>query len=166
MDSALVYRGMDIGTAKPDRATRAAVPHHLIDVADPAEAYSAGRFTRDAVAAIEDIASRGRLPLLVGGTLLYLKALTRGLGGMPQADVVLRRQLDLRADEEGWPALHAELAEADPEAAARIAPTDRQRIQRALEVYMLTGIPISVLQREATAPPPADVAILALVPPD
>ncbi|MBN1239899.1 MAG: tRNA (adenosine(37)-N6)-dimethylallyltransferase MiaA [Gammaproteobacteria bacterium] len=166
VDSAMVYRGMDIGTAKPDADVRAAVPHHLIDVADPAEAYSAGRFLEDATAAIADITSRGRLPLLVGGTLLYLRALTKGLGKMPQADAELRRTLDQRAADEGWPALHAELKNVDPEAAARIAPTDRQRIQRALEVYMLTGNPISVLHRDVPNGPRFSIAILALVPPD
>jgi tRNA dimethylallyltransferase len=142
------------------------VPHHLIDIADPAEVYSAGRFLEDAAAAIADIASRGRLPLLVGGTLLYLRALTKGLGIMPQGDAEVRRALDARAAEEGWPALHAELSTVDPRAAARIAPTDRQRIQRALEVYVLTGTPITVLQEQSSGGPRPAVAILALLPAD
>lgn len=166
VDSAMVYRGMDIGTAKPEPDVRRAVPHHLIDIADPAEAYSAGRFLEDATAAIRSIAASGRLPLLVGGTLLYLRALTVGLGKMPQADPDLRRVLDRRAADEGWPALHAELNVVDPRAAARIAPTDRQRIQRALEVYLLTGKPISELQRETKREPSSQIAILALMPAD
>ncbi len=147
MDSALVYRGMDIGTAKPSAHVRERIPHHLIDIADPSEAYSAGRFARDARAAAADIASRGRIPLLVGGTLLYLRALRGGLAQLPEADPGLRRQLDTQAEELGWSALHARLADIDPDAAAKIAPTDRQRIQRALEVYELTGEIISVHQR-------------------
>ncbi len=147
MDSALVYRGMDIGTAKPSARVRERVAHHLIDIADPSEAYSAGRFANDARAAAAQIAARGRIPLLVGGTLLYLRALTGGLAELPEADPELRRQIDAQAEELGWPALHARLADLDPAAAAKIAPTDRQRIQRALEVYELTGEIISVHQR-------------------
>ncbi|HEX7080158.1 MAG TPA: tRNA (adenosine(37)-N6)-dimethylallyltransferase MiaA [Gammaproteobacteria bacterium] len=167
VDSAMVYRGMDIGTAKPSAQVRAAVPHHLIDIVDPAEAYSAGRFLRDAVATIEDIAARGRLPLLVGGTLLYLRALRRGLAPLPPADPEIRAALNEEAARDGWPALHARLARADPEAAARIAPSDRQRIQRALEVYTLTGRPLSDLQRRARAAPPrAELTTIALLPGD
>lgn len=147
MDSALVYRGMDIGTAKPSARVRARVPHHLIDLADPSEAYSAGRFAVDARAAAADIVARGRVPLLVGGTLLYLRAFCGGLADLPEADSALRRRIDAQADVLGWPALHARLASLDPEAAGKIAPTDRQRIQRALEVYELTGEEISAHQR-------------------
>src|SRR5690606_25430704 len=172
VDSAMVYRGMDIGTAKPSREVRARVPHHLIDIVDPADAYSAGRFLRDALAAIADITSRGRAPLLVGGTLLYLRALRRGLAPLPGPDPEVRRLLDEEGESYGWPALHARLARVDPEAAARIATNDRQRIQRALEVHMLTGKPLSVLQREAAAvthtgiSPDADIVMLAIVPAD
>ena len=152
VDSALVYRGLDIGTAKPSRELRASVPHHLIDICDPAESYSAGRFVEDALRSIRDIHGRGRVPLLVGGTMLYLRALTHGLAVLPQAVPELRAQLDARAAECGWPALHAELQTLDPEAAARIAPNDSQRIQRALEVCYSSGSPISQLQRATTSP--------------
>jgi tRNA dimethylallyltransferase len=146
VDSAQVYRGMDIGTAKPDAATRARVPHHLVDILDPTEAYSAARFRADALTAVAAIRARGRIPLLVGGTMLYFKALIEGLSALPQADVELRARLDARAAREGWPALHAELTRIDPATAARLAPNDAQRIQRALEVHALTGTPLSVLQ--------------------
>jgi tRNA dimethylallyltransferase len=144
VDSAMVYRGLDIGTAKPDRATLARAPHHLIDLCDPAESYSAGAFVRDAERAMADIRGRGRIPLLVGGTMLYFRVLAAGLAALPARDPELRRELDERAARTGWPALHAELARADPAAAARIAPTDAQRIQRALEVHAITGQPISL----------------------
>ena len=147
VDSAQVYRGMDIGTAKPTAAERAAVPHHLIDIRDPAEGYSAGDFVREALAAIEGIHARGRVPLLVGGTMLYLRALLKGLALLPRASAGRRALIDARAREQGWPALHAELARVDPEAAARIHPNDPQRIQRALEVYEETGRPITAWQR-------------------
>jgi tRNA dimethylallyltransferase len=143
VDSALVYRGMDIGTAKPSAAEQAEVPHHLIDLIDPAQAYSAARFVADAKLAIADIRSRGAVPLLVGGTMLYLKALRDGLDAMPAADAAVRAALDARAAEEGCPALHAELARVDPRTAARLAPNDAQRIQRALEVWRLSGRPLS-----------------------
>jgi tRNA dimethylallyltransferase len=146
VDSAQVFRGMDVGTAKPDTATRAAVPHHLIDVLDPDQAYSAARFRADALAAVLAIRARGRLPLLVGGTMLYFKALTEGLSTLPPADPATRAALDARAAASGWPALHAELARIDPPTAARLAPNDAQRIQRALEVHALTGRPLSALQ--------------------
>ena len=143
VDSAQVFRGMDIGTAKPDAATLASVPHHLIDVVDPTQRYSAGRFCDDARAAMEGIAKRGRTPLLAGGTMLYFHALLAGLDRLPPADATVRAAIDARALREGWPALHAELARADPVTAARLAPTDAQRIQRALEVLQLTGAPLS-----------------------
>jgi len=152
VDSALVYRGLDIGTAKPARELRERVPHHLIDICEPTESYSAGRFVPDAVAAVRDVHARRRVPLLVGGTMLYLRSLLHGLAPLPQADSRLRAELDARAARQGWPALHAELARLDPEAAARVAPTDSQRIQRALEVCYNTGRPISELQRATVSP--------------
>jgi tRNA dimethylallyltransferase len=139
VDSAQVYRGMDIGTAKPDAAARAAVVHHLVDIVDPAQAYSAARFVADALRLVDDIAARGRMPLLVGGTMLYFKALREGLAAMPAADPALRAQIEREAAARGWPAMHAELAAVDPVTAARLAPADAQRIQRALEVWRLTG---------------------------
>ena len=167
VDSAQVYRGMDIGTAKPDAATRARVPHHLVDLLDPTEAYSAARFRADALSAIAAIRARGRVPLLVGGTMLYFKALAEGLSALPAADPALRARLDARASAAGWPALHAELARIDPATAARVAPTDAQRIQRALEVHVLTGTPLSRLLgvREADGALGPAVAV-ALLPPD
>ena len=156
VDSALIYRGMDIGTAKPTPAERAAVPHHLVDVIDPAERYSAARFIADARREIAAIRSRGALPLLVGGTMLYFKALFDGLDVLPEADPQVRAELDARAGRDGWPALHAELARVDPVAAARIAPLDAQRIQRALEVHRVSGRPLSSWQtgRAARRQPP------------
>jgi len=164
MDSALVYRGLDIGAAKPSPAVRARVPHHLIDILDPAETYSAGRFVRDATAAIRGILERGRLPLLVGGTLLYLKALRDGLAELPLADTHVRARLDAEAAQFGWGALHERLREVDPDAAARIEPSDRQRIQRALEVYELTGTALSELQRRSSAGRELQIETIALVP--
>lgn len=145
VDSALVYQGMDIGTAKPSPEERAAVPHHLIDIRDPAETYSAADFVRDAQRLILEIHARGRLPLLVGGTFLYLKALFEGLDPLPPAQPALRSALEAEAAALGWPALHAELARVDPDTAARLAPQDKQRIQRALEVYRSTGNTLSSL---------------------
>jgi tRNA dimethylallyltransferase len=152
VDSALVYRGLDIGTAKPARAVRARIPHHLIDVCDPTETYSAGRFVSDALKSIREVHARRRAPLLVGGTMLYLRSLLDGLAALPQAAPELRRELDARAAALGWPALHAELARLDPVAAARISPHDSQRIQRSLEVCLTTGEPISALQRRTESP--------------
>ncbi|HXC40732.1 MAG TPA: tRNA (adenosine(37)-N6)-dimethylallyltransferase MiaA [Burkholderiales bacterium] len=143
VDSAQVYRDMDVGTAKPSAAERAAVPHHLIDILAPDEAYSAARFRGDALAACAQVTERGRLPLLAGGTMLYFKALREGLSTLPVAHPAMRAAIDAEAARRGWPALHAELAEVDPESAARLQPTDAQRIQRALEVYRSTGIPLS-----------------------
>jgi tRNA dimethylallyltransferase len=146
VDSALVYRGMDIGTAKPDAALRARAPHRLVDVCDPEEPYSAARFRDDALSAMAEITQAGRIPLLVGGTMLYFRALEFGLSELPQADAGLRAQIEARARREGWASLHAELSRIDPEAGARIHPNDPQRLQRALEVHALTGRPISELQ--------------------
>jgi tRNA dimethylallyltransferase len=151
VDSALVYRGMDIGTAKPSAAERAAVPHHLIDLIEPTQAYSAAQFVADAREAIAQIRARGHLPLLVGGTMLYFKALFDGLDAMPPADADVRAELDAQAAERGWPALHAELAGVDPVTAARLAPGDSQRIQRALEVWRVTGRPLASFHRERPA---------------
>jgi len=151
VDSALVYRGLDIGAAKPTADELAAVPHHLIDVRDPWQRYSAADFANDARAAVEDIAARGRVPILAGGTGLYFRALLQGLSSMPEADPAVRAQLEAEAGERGWAAMHAELAQVDPIAAARIHATDPQRIQRALEVYRLSGRPISEWQRASAA---------------
>ena len=145
VDSAQVYRGMDIGTAKPSREERARVPHHLIDIVDPTERYSAARFVDDASRAIAAIRARGRIPLVVGGTMLYVKALVEGLSALPEADPAVRAAIDARAAALGWPALHRELEALDPATAARLAPTDRQRVQRALEVCLTTGRPMSAL---------------------
>lgn len=171
VDSGLVYRGLDIGTAKPSLEIRAQIPHHLIDILDPVENYSAGRFAREAKGIIEAILARGKLPILVGGTMLYFRALLWGMAPLPEADPRLRREIDVQAERLGWPALHAKLAEIDPKAASRISPNDSQRIQRALEVYWLTGRPISccwqkTLQRELPFRPckivicPRDRAVL------
>jgi len=151
VDSALVYRGMDIGTAKPSHEMRARVPHHLVDILEPTEAYSAGRFASDAAALIAAIRTRGRIPLLVGGTMLYFRALFEGIAPLPHGSSELRRSIDLRAERLGWPQLHAELARVDPQAAARIHPHDAQRIQRALEVYAVAGSPLSQLQKAPRA---------------
>jgi tRNA dimethylallyltransferase len=146
VDSAMVYRGLDIGSGKPSRAVLAKTRHHLVDILDPAERYSAGQFLRDARVAIDSIRVRGKTPLLVGGTMLYFKAFTEGLADLPGADPVIRAEIDARGAALGWPALHAELHQIDPIAASRILPNDGQRIQRALEVHRLTGKPLSVLQ--------------------
>jgi len=146
VDSALVYRGMDIGTAKPTAAELAAVPHHLIDIRDPLQAYSAAEFVADASKLMTEITARGKLPLLVGGTMLYFKALREGLDDMPRADPAIRADIESQAARVGWPALHAELAKVDPITAARLAPADSQRISRALEVYRISGQPLSTFQ--------------------
>jgi tRNA dimethylallyltransferase len=139
MDSATIYRGMDIGTAKPDAAEQARVPHHLLDIRDPAQSYSAAEFARDAAALAQGIRARGRIPILCGGTLLYYKALREGLNELPGADPAIRQALDEEARQRGWPALHAELARVDPATAARLAPNDSQRLQRALEIWRGSG---------------------------
>ncbi len=147
VDSAMIYRGMDIGTAKPDAETLAIAPHRLIDFLDPADSYSAARFLHDAGREIDDILQQGRTPLLVGGTMMYYRILQQGIAELPQADPGVREELDRRADELGWPALHAELEAVDPQAAAHIDANDSQRIQRALEVHILSGEAMSELQR-------------------
>lgn len=165
VDSALVYLGMDIGTAKPDAVERAACPHHLIDIISPEESWSAAKFCVAARRAMEEIVARGRIPLLVGGTMLYFKALCEGLSDLPEADAVLRAEIDGRARVEGWPSLHAELARLDPEAAARLAPNDAQRIQRALEIVMRSGVPLAEAQaRREAAPLPCRLFTVALAP--
>lgn len=149
VDSALVYKGMDIGTAKPSQAELAAVPHYLINIRDPLNAYSAAEFARDALACILEISSRGKLPLLVGGTMLYYKALLEGLNDMPGADPVIRARIQEEAEKLGWPALHAQLKLVDPLTAARLAPADSQRISRALEVFRVSGQALSSFQQNA-----------------
>jgi tRNA dimethylallyltransferase len=166
IDSAQVYRGMDIGTAKPSPEERRAVPHHLIDLLEPTEAYSAARFRDDAIRAIEGIQARGRIPLLVGGTMLYYRALAEGLDALPPADPEIRARIDAQAAQHGWPALHAELAKVDAATAARLKPGDAQRIQRALEVHRLTGKPISEFQSGPKAGPPFELRAFSLVPED
>jgi tRNA dimethylallyltransferase len=152
VDSALVYRGLDIGTAKPTATERASVPHHLIDVCNPWDTYSVARFSQDACQLISEIQARGKRPLLVGGTMLYFKALADGLAVLPEADPAMRESMLKEAASHGWQTLHDELAQVDPMAAQRIHPNDPQRIQRALEVYRLTGSPMSVLQQHTRSP--------------
>ncbi len=165
VDSALVYRGMDIGTAKPGTEERAMAPHHLLDIVDPAQSYSAAQFVADARRLVEEIRARGRWPLLVGGTMMYFKALVDGIDEMPAADPAIRAALDAEAATQGWPALHAQLARVDPLTAARLAPNDSQRIQRALEVFRASGTPLSALHRRSEREaPPADGALLSLEP--
>ena len=169
VDSALVYRGMDIGTAKPTPQERAQVPHHLIDLIDPTDAYSAAAFVRDAIRLVDEIAARGRTAVLVGGTMLYFKALLVGLDDMPAADAGVREAIEARARHEGWPALHAELARVDPATAARLFPNDSQRIQRALEVHAVSGRPLSDWQSGRTHNPASPLQprhLLSLEPTD
>jgi len=149
VDSALVYRGMDIGTAKPDAETLRRAPHQLVDIREPEDSYSAGDFVRDARLAIEASVAKGRIPLLVGGTMMYFRALTEGIADLPSGDDAVREEIDREAEQKGWPFLHAKLAQVDPEIAARLNPNDSQRIQRALEVYRISGKPISEWQKEA-----------------
>ncbi len=167
VDSALVYRGMDVGTAKPGADVLQTAPHHLIDIRDPAEAYSAADFCEDALQAMAGITARGRIPLLVGGTFLYFRALEQGLSGMPAADPQIRARLEAEARQSGWASLHARLAGIDPQAAARIKPTDPQRIQRALEVFEISGLPISRFHaRGRSGALPYRLLKLALIPED
>ena len=167
VDSAQVFVDMNVGTAKPDAATLAAFPHHLIDLITPEEAYSAARFRNDALACMADIVRRGRIPLLVGGTMLYYKALLEGLAELPAADPAIRAEIDALAATHGWPAVHAELARVDPETARRLHPTDSQRLQRALEIYRLSGVPMSTLLAQGEKEPPAyDYLALGLLPAD
>ena len=150
VDSALVYRGMDIGTAKPSRAEQAICPHHLIDIIEPTEAYSAAQFAADAQRLIHEIHARGRLPVLVGGTMLYVKALLEPLTELPESDAQIRAQIDAQAADLGWPAMHAQLAQIDPITAARIEPNDAQRINRALEIFRISGKPMTQWLAEDT----------------
>jgi tRNA dimethylallyltransferase len=166
VDSAQVYRGMDIGTAKPSPEVLKETPHRLIDIRDPWEAYSAGAFCADASNAIQEISRNGRIPLLVGGTMLYFQALQRGIAQLPAADPALRAELDQRAARAGWPALRAELQALDPVAAARLKPTDAQRIQRALEVCLLTGMTMTELHKATTPPLKVDYLNVAIMPAD
>lgn len=167
VDSAQVFRDMNIGTAKPDAATLAQYPHHLIDLVTPEEAYSAARFCSDALAVMAEITGRGRVPLLVGGTMLYFRALMQGLADLPQADPEVRAGIDALALAEGWPAVHAELARVDPETAARLHPTDAQRLQRALEIFRLAGRPMSALIADAAhRTPPYRFLSIGLLPSD
>lgn len=165
VDSALVYRDMDIGTAKPEAAVLVHAPHHLINIIDPTDAYSAAAFRHDALRLMNDITQRGRIPLLVGGTMLYFRALRFGLSELPQADSEVRAALDEQALRLGWPALHAELAQVDPETAALLKPNDAQRIQRALEVYQLSGQPMSALFKQQNKHPlPYHAMQIAFIP--
>jgi len=164
VDSAQVYRDMNVGTAKPGAAERAAVPHHLIDIIDPTQAYSAAQFRNDAAALMQMISGRGRIPLLVGGTMLYFKALREGLSELPQSDAAVRAEIDAQAAERGWPAVHAELARVDAATAVRLKPNDSQRIQRALEVFRVSGVPMSRLLGRKKSALPFRLVGLALVP--
>ena len=167
VDSAQVFRDMDVGTAKPDRATLARYPHRLIDLISPEESYSAARFRADALAAMAEITAAGKVPLLVGGTMLYFRALLQGLAELPQADAALRAEIDAAAAADGWPAIHAKLALIDPLTAARLHPTDSQRLQRALEVCLLAGRPMSELLAESERQRPAyDFLSISLLPSD
>ena len=167
VDSALVYRGMDIGTAKPSAGEQAAAPHHLLDIITPAQSYSAAQFVADVRRLVDEIRARGRLPLLVGGTMMYFKALVDGIDEMPAADPVIRAAIDAEAASSGWPAMHAQLALVDPATAARLQPNDSQRIQRALEVFRAGGTPLSVLHQRARRDEPArEGALVALEPAD
>ena len=167
VDSAQVFRDMDIGTAKPEAATLEQFPHYLIDLISPEEAYSAARFRCEALAVMAEVTARGKIPLLVGGTMLYFKALLEGLSELPQASPEIRADIDLQAEKLGWPAIHAELSKVDPLTASRLHPTDAQRIQRALEVFRLAGRPMSALFAESQdQPPPYTFLSIGLLPSD
>jgi tRNA dimethylallyltransferase len=166
VDSALVYRDMDIGTAKPSADELAQAPHHLIDMLDPSEVYSTANFCTDALNKIEALHAQGKIPLLVGGTMMYFKSLLEGISPLPEADVEIRKQLEIEANEKGWPALHQELTCVDPVAASRISENDSQRINRALEVYRITGKPMSELQNVKTGALPYKVLQFAIAPED
>ena len=166
VDSGQVYRGMDIGTAKPTPEERARVPHRLIDLVDPTEPYSAGRFREDAIAAVEGVLAQGRIPLLVGGTMLYYRALAQGIDALPAANPTLRAAIAAEAAEKGWPAMHAELTRVDATTASRVAPSDSQRIERALEVYRATGTPLSALHTAPRAVLPFRLLAFVLMPDD
>ena len=166
VDSAQIYRGMDIGTAKPSVAERRSAPHHLIDIVDPTGSYSAAQFRSDAVRLISEITARGRIPLLVGGTMLYFKTLREGLSELPESDATVRARIDAEAAVCGWPAMHAELAKIDASTAMRLKPNDAQRIQRALEIYRVTGKPMSQLLGRTRSALPFRFLELALVPSD
>jgi tRNA dimethylallyltransferase len=166
VDSALVYRGMDIGTAKPSAREMDGIPHHLIDIRDPAEPYSAADFRSDVIRLASSIIEKGKLPILVGGTMLYFKALKDGLAEMPEANQAIRAEIASRAEVEGWPSIHAELARVDPVAAARINPNDPQRLQRALEVFLVSGQSLTKWQQQAMPECPFDLVELAILPPD
>ena len=167
VDSVLVYRDMDIGTAKPDAATLAQTPHHLIDIIDPTSAYSAAQFRSDALRLMADITARGKIPLLVGGTMLYFKVLQGGLSGLPEADAAIRARLDEDAAQVGWPGMHARLTRIDPETAARLEPGDSQRIQRALEIWQVSGQTMTALfAKQSSEKLPYRLLKLALVPSD
>lgn len=167
VDSALVFRDMNIGTAKPDAATLARAPHHLIDIIDPTESYSAAAFRNDALRLMADITARGKVPLLVGGTMLYFKALREGLSPLPQADAALRAALDAEIAQHGIETLHAKLAKVDAETAARLHSTDTQRVQRAMEIFLASGKPMSeLIKQQAQDPLPYDILSIALIPSD
>ncbi len=166
VDSAQVYRGMDIGTAKPDAALQQEIPHHLIDIRDPAQAYSAAEFARDAKAAVAQIVARGRVPILAGGTMLYFRALLEGLSPLPSADPAIRARLDRLEAQDGVRALHERLAAVDPATASRLQPTDAQRLKRALEVHEITGKPMSRLQRAQEPGPDWNLLRMVIAPPD
>lgn len=166
VDSAMVYRTMDIGTAKPPPRVREQFPHHLVDIRDPAEAYSAAMFRRDAIDAVREIHARGKIPLLVGGTMLYFKALKEGLADLPAANPAVRQAIAAIAEADGWPAVHARLRAVDPDTAARLGENDRSRLQRALEIYEITGTPMSELHRRGSARCPFPLIELGIVPED